>query len=82
MSIRHLVNIIGLLLIFVSIAMAATGLGASFYEDGAAPALFISAAITLLVGLLTYSATKAALRPLRLPARGGLPGPARLLAKK
>jgi trk system potassium uptake protein TrkH len=58
MSVRHLVNIIGLLLVFVSIAMAATGLGASFYEDGAAFALFASSGITLLVGIVAYSVTK------------------------
>ncbi len=58
MSVRHLVNIIGMLLVFVSIAMAATGLGASFYENGAAFALFASSGITFLVGLAAYGATK------------------------
>jgi len=58
MSIRHLLNIIALLLVFISIAMAATGAGALFYEDGAAPALFASAGITLLVGTVTYAFTK------------------------
>ena len=58
MSIRHLLNIIGLLLVFISIAMAATGAGAAFYEDGAAGALFASAGITLVVGLVTYAFTR------------------------
>ena len=58
MSIRHLLNIIGLLLVFISVAMAATGLGASFYEDGAAVALFASAGITLLAGFVTYAGTR------------------------
>ncbi len=58
MSIRHLVNIIGMLLVFISVAMAVTGLGASFYEDGAAFALFASAGITLLAGLVAYGVTK------------------------
>jgi len=58
MSLRHLLNIIALLLVFISIAMAATGAGALFYEDGAARALFASAGITLLVGLVTYAFTK------------------------
>ncbi len=64
MSIRHLLNIIGLLLVFISIAMAATGVGASFFEDGAASALFASAGITLLVGLVTYVMTRFEREPL------------------
>ena len=58
MSIRPLVNIIGLLLVFVSIAMAATGLGASFYEGGGAFTLFASSGITLMWGFIAYSTTK------------------------
>ena len=58
MSVRHLFNIVGLLLVFVSISMAVTGLGALFYEDGAASALFASAGITLLTGALTYGFTR------------------------
>ena len=58
MSIRHLVNVVGLLLVFVSISMVVTGLGALFYEDGAAFALFASAGITLVIGSIAYSFTK------------------------
>lgn len=57
MSLRHVANVVGLLLIFVSVAMAAAGLVSWAYADGVTRAFFLSALITFVVGLAAYGLT-------------------------
>ena len=57
MSLRHVANVVGLLLIFVSVAMAAAGLVSWAYADGVTRAFFLSALITSVVGLTAYGLT-------------------------
>ena len=57
MSLRHVANVVGLLLVFVAVAMAVAGLVSWFYSDGVTGAFFLSALITLVVGLAAYGLT-------------------------
>ncbi|MFV2006208.1 MAG: TrkH family potassium uptake protein [Longimicrobiales bacterium] len=57
MSLRHVAHIVGLLLVFVSVAMAGTGVVSWIYSDGVTGAFFLSALITLVVGLTAYGFT-------------------------
>ena len=58
MSLKHVANVVGLLLVFVALAMAVAGLVAVGYGDGGAVALFASAGITLAVGFTAYRLTE------------------------
>lgn len=58
MSLRNVANVVGLLQLFVALSMFVTGLVALAYGDGDAPGFFISAAITLLVGVGMYALTR------------------------
>lgn len=58
MSIRHVVNVVGLLLVFVAISMALSGLVSLFYMDGDSPGIFTAAAVTLVAGFITYRQTR------------------------
>ena len=58
MSLRKVANVVGLLQIFVALAMFATGLVAAAYGDGDARGFFISGAITLGMGWGVYLVTR------------------------
>lgn len=58
MSLRNVANVVGLLQLFVALSMFVTGLVALAYGDGDAPGFFISAAITLFVGVGMYALTR------------------------
>ena len=58
MSLRHVANVVGLLLVFVAIAMALSGVVALVYRDGDAVAIFGAAALTLTVGWAGFRFTR------------------------
>lgn len=58
MSLRKVANVVGLLQVFVSLAMFATGLLALAYGDGDAPGFFIAGSVTLVVGLSAYAVSR------------------------
>jgi trk system potassium uptake protein TrkH len=58
MSLRKVFNVVGLLQIFVALAIGATGLVALGYGDGDASAFFVSAAITFVAGWAIYLSTR------------------------
>jgi trk system potassium uptake protein TrkH len=58
MSLRHVANVVGLLLVFVSMAMALSGGVALLYGDGDAPAIFGAAALTLVSGFAAFRLTR------------------------
>ncbi len=58
MSLRHVFNVVGLLLVFVGLAMAGAGGVGLFYGEGDAPGIFLSAAITATVGAATFLFTE------------------------
>ena len=57
MSFRNVANVVGLLLVFVALAMAVAGGVALLYGDGDAPGIFLASAITLVAGGATYRFT-------------------------
>ncbi len=57
MSLRHVFNVVGLLLVFVALAMLVAAGVALYYGDGDALAFLLSAAVTGLVGFLSYRYT-------------------------
>jgi trk system potassium uptake protein TrkH len=59
MSLRHVANVVGLLQVFVALAMLATGGVAAIYRDGDTLAFLASGAITLIIGGGAYWLTKA-----------------------
>ena len=58
MSLRHVANVVGLLLVFVALAMVLSAGVALLYRDGDAAALGLSAAVTLGVGVALYRLTR------------------------
>ncbi|MCK5649850.1 MAG: hypothetical protein KAJ42_00665, partial [Gemmatimonadetes bacterium] len=52
MSLRHVIHVVGLLLIFVSFAMVISGGVSLIYGDGDTVGIFVSAVITLVAGTL------------------------------
>jgi len=58
MSLRHILNVVGLLQIFSALAMAVAGLVSLLYCDGDSAGIFLAAALTLVFGLVSYHLTK------------------------
>jgi len=58
MSLRKVANVVGLLQVFVALAMFATGLVAAAYGDGDARGFFTAGAVTLGVGWAVYLLTR------------------------
>jgi trk system potassium uptake protein TrkH len=58
MSLRHVANVVGLLLVFVAMAMALSGVVALVYRDGDALAIFAAAALTLAAGWAGFRFTR------------------------
>ena len=58
MSLRKVANVVGLLQVFVALAMFMTGLVALAYADGDAPGFFLAGTITLVVGWGAYVSTR------------------------
>ena len=58
MSLRHVANVVGLLQIFVALAMGVAGVVAAGYGDGGALGIFTAAVITLAVGTWVYLRTR------------------------
>lgn len=57
MSLRRVLNVVGLLLVFVALAMAVAGLVSLVYRDGDTLGILLSAGITLASGLALYGFT-------------------------
>ena len=58
MSLRHVIGVVGLLLVFVGLAMLVAGGVSLVYRDGDTPALLLSALITSLAGILAWGLTR------------------------
>ena len=58
MSLRRILNVVGLLQLFVGLAMALAGLVSLFYRDGDSVGIFVAAALTSGAGLFTYRRTR------------------------
>jgi len=58
MSPRRILNVVALLLIFVGVSMLLSGGIALYFADGDASGIFLSAAITIGVGVVTYAGTR------------------------
>jgi len=58
MSIRRVLNVVGLLQVFSALSMALAGLVSLLYMDGDTVGIFISAGITFVAGLATYRLTR------------------------
>jgi trk system potassium uptake protein len=58
MSLRKVVNVVGLLQVFVALAMFVTGLVALWYGGGDSGGFFLSSFITLVVGWTAYMLTR------------------------
>ena len=58
MSLRHVANVVGLLLVFVAIAMTLSGAVALLYRDGDALAIFGAALVTLACGWSAFHFTR------------------------
>lgn len=58
MRIRHILNVVGLLLVLVSLAMASAGLLALGYGDGDAAGILLASLVTGASGLIAYFATR------------------------
>lgn len=58
MSPRRVLNVVGLLQIFAALSMALAGVVSIFYMDGDTVGIFTAAAVTLLLGALTYRFTR------------------------
>jgi trk system potassium uptake protein len=58
MSLSRILNVVGLLQVFVGLAMALAGLVSLFYRDGDSLGIFVAAALTSGAGLLTYRRTR------------------------
>ena len=71
MSLRHVANVVGLLQVFVALAMFATAGVAAIYQDGDTLSFLAAGAITLMVGGGAYRLTKASLGNDDLTSREG-----------
>lgn len=58
MSLRRVLNVVGLLQVFVALSMGLAGVVSLLYGDGDSPGIFLAAAVTLLVGSLAYRFTR------------------------
>lgn len=58
MSLRKIANVVGLLQVFVALAMLAPGIVALLYGEGDAAAFFIAAGVTAATGLGFYAVTR------------------------
>ena len=58
MSLRHILNVVGLLQLFAALSMALAGLVSLFYGDGDSLGIFLAAALTLAFGIISYRFTK------------------------
>ncbi len=58
MSLRRVLNVMGLLQLFVALSMALAGGVSLFYMDGDTPGIFLAAAVTAGAGFLTYHFTR------------------------
>lgn len=58
MSLRKVANVVGLLQVFVSLSMFATGILALAYGDGDARGFFLAGAVTLVVGVTAYAMSR------------------------
>ncbi len=58
MSLRHVLNVVGLLQLFVALSMALAGGVSLFYLDGDSPGIFLAAGVTALFGFLAYHFTR------------------------
>jgi len=58
MSLRHVLNVVGLLQVFVALSMGLAGVVSLMYGDGDSPGIFLAAAVTLVLGFLAYRLTR------------------------
>jgi trk system potassium uptake protein TrkH len=58
MSLRRVLNVVGLLQVFVALSMGLAGLVSLFYGDGDSPGIFLAAVVTLVFGLMSYRLTR------------------------
>jgi len=58
MSLRHVLNVVGLLQVFVALSMVLAGAISLFYGDGDSLGIFLAAALTLVAGILSYHFTR------------------------
>ncbi len=59
MSIRRVLNVVGLLQVFAGLSMVLSGLVSLLYRDGDSAGIFLASAITAVAGFLTYRFTEA-----------------------
>jgi trk system potassium uptake protein TrkH len=58
MSLRHVLNVVGLLQVFAALSMALAGIVSLFYGDGDSLGIFAAAALTFAAGFMTYRVTR------------------------
>ncbi len=58
MSVRRVLNVVGLLQVFAALSMALAGVVSLFYRDGDTVGIFLAAAVTLILGSLAYYFTR------------------------
>jgi trk system potassium uptake protein len=58
MSLRRILNVVGLLQVFTGLSMILAGLVSLFYRDGDFVGIFVAAAVTSGAGLLVYRRTR------------------------
>lgn len=58
MDLRRVLNVVGLLQVFVALSMGLSGLVSLVYLDGDTGGIFLAAALTLLLGLVTFRLTR------------------------
>ena len=71
MSLRSVANVVGLLQVFIAVAMLLAGVVALGYGDGDARGFLLAAAITFVFGTGTYRVTKLSRGPRDLTSREG-----------
>jgi len=58
MSLRRILNVVGLLQVFMGLSMVLAGLVSLFYRDGDTVGIFLASVLTSAVGLVTYRRTR------------------------
>jgi trk system potassium uptake protein TrkH len=58
MTLRHILNVVGLLQVFVGLSMAVAGLVSLAYGDGDSLGIFLAAGFTVVFGLVSYRLTQ------------------------
>ncbi|MGM0669485.1 MAG: TrkH family potassium uptake protein, partial [Gemmatimonadota bacterium] len=58
MSVRRVLNVVGLLQVFAALSMALAGVVSLFYRDGDTVGIFLAAAVTLILGSRAYYFTR------------------------